>query len=101
MTAGNFGPRFTAGPYAVAAGRDSWTGARAGALLGYEQPIHAKAQVVAVWYSGQNQVGYLTPGISFALPGKSFLIAGYSVGNDSYGNDRSNRFPVVRYKIRL
>jgi len=72
MTTGNYGPRFTAGPYGVAADRDSWRGARAGAILGYEQPILAKAQVVADWYSGQNQVGYLTSGISFALPGKSF-----------------------------
>jgi hypothetical protein len=101
VTAGNYGPRFTIGPYAVVKGAEFWTGSKSGAIVGLEQPIHARAQIVADWFTGRNELGYFTPGIAIALPANSSLSAGYSIGNDSYGNDRSNRFPVVRYKIKL
>jgi hypothetical protein len=96
---GSYGPRFTAGPYGVVSGGRAWSGPKAGAIVGYEQPIHAKVRIVADWYSGQNGLGYFTPGISFKLPGNSAASAGYSVGNDSYGNLRNNRSLFFRYGI--
>jgi hypothetical protein len=58
----------------------SFSGPRAGVLLGYEQPIHAKASIVADWFSGKNALGYFTPGISITLPGSGLLNVGYSLG---------------------
>ena len=46
----------------------SWVGPKAGAISGYEQPVHPKASIVADWFSGKNGFGYFTPGVSFTLP---------------------------------
>jgi|RhiMetdeSRZDD1v2_1073273.scaffolds.fasta_scaffold00232_6 hypothetical protein len=94
-----YGPRFTAGPYGVlGANQDATQGPtsfldqpRAGAIVGYEQPIHAKASFVADWFSGKNGLGYFTPGISITLPGNGLLNAGYSFGNDSWKDSNANR----------
>ncbi len=95
---GMYGPRFHAGVYGIVHAGDSWVGPKAGALLGYEQPIHPKATIVADWFSGKNGFGYFTPGVSFTLPLNSVFNAGYSIGNDSYhGND--NRFLFVYYGV--
>ena len=105
---GNYGPRFTAGPYGiVSANQDvtegpiSFVGPRAGALLGYEQPIHSKVSIVADWFSGKNYYGYFTPGISITLPGSGLFNAGYSIGNDSWANDNAtkNRYLFVYYGV--
>jgi len=95
---GNYGPRFTAGPYGVVSGGSGWIGPKAGAILGYEQPIHPKASIVADWFSGKNSFGYFTPGVSITLPANGLLNVGYSFGNDSFsGND--NRFLFVYYGV--
>jgi hypothetical protein len=95
---GNYGPRFTAGPYGVVSGGSAWIGPKAGAIVGYEQPIHPKVSIVADWFSGKNFFGYFTPGVSITLPANGLLNAGYSLGNDSYhGND--NRFLFVYYGV--
>lgn len=102
---GDYGPRFTAGPYGIAADQDSgystFLGTRGGVILGYEQPIHAKASIVADWFSGKNSVGYFTPGISITLPGSGLLNVGYSVGNDSFENSNAtkNRFFFAYYGV--
>jgi hypothetical protein len=95
---GNYGPRFTAGPYGVVGGGRTFTGPKAGALVGYEQPIHSKITFVADWFSGKNFFGYFTPGLSIALPANGVFNAGYSIGNDSFhGND--NRFLFLYYGV--
>jgi len=95
---GNYGPRFTAGPYGVVSGGSGWIGPKAGVILGYEQPVHAKASIVADWFSGKNAFGYFTPGVSITLPANGVLNVGYSFGNDSFsGND--NRFLFVYYGV--
>ena len=94
---GNYGPRLTAGPYGVVSG-GSFAGPKAGALVGYEQPIHTKLTFVADWFSGKNFFGYFTPGVSITLPANGVFNAGYSIGNDSYhGND--NRFLFLYYGV--
>ena len=104
VKSGNYGPRLTAGPYGVASqnGKDIiFTGPKAGAILGYEQPIHPKASIVADWFSGKNGLGYFTPGISITLPRSGLLNAGYSFGNDSFENSNANknRYVFVYYGV--
>lgn len=109
VKSGNYGPRFTAGPYGIlGANQDPLAGPtsflsqpRAGAILGYEQPIHPKASIVADWFSGKNGVGYFTPGVSITLPGSGLLNVGYSVGNDSWkdSNATKNRYFFAYYGV--
>ena len=108
VKSGNYGPRLTAGPYGVlGANQDAskptsfLSQPRAGAILGYEQPIHAKASIVADWFSGKNGLGYFTPGISITLPGSGLLNVGYSVGNDSWENSNAtkNRYFFAYYGV--
>ena len=75
IKAGNYGPRFHEGFYGVVSanqdpgkGPVSFLGPRAGAIVGYEQPVYKKLSFVADWYSGKNNLGYFTPGISITLP---------------------------------
>lgn len=105
---GDYGPRFHAGPYGiVSANQDpgdgpvSFTGPRAGVILGYEQPVHKRISVVADWFSGKNGYGYLTPGISITLPKSGLLNAAYSIGNDSWkdGNATRNRYFFIYYGV--
>lgn len=105
---GEYGPRFHAGPYAVVSanqnpddGQVSFLGPRAGLILGYEQPVHSKASIVADWFSGKNGLGYLTSGISITLPGSGLLNAGYSIGNDSWADSNAsrNRYFFVYYGV--
>jgi hypothetical protein len=93
-----YGPRFTVGPYGIVSGGDSFVGPKGGVILGYEQPLHAKASFVADWLSGKNGFGYFTPGVSFTLP-RSLLNIGYSIGNDSYDENDTNRLLFIYYGI--
>jgi hypothetical protein len=84
--AGKFGPRLTGGGYALP-GRDDGTGAKGGAMLGYEQPLARRLSFVMDWASGKNRFGYVTPGLSFATTQHSNLYTGYSIGNQGRGNN--------------
>ena len=84
--AGKFGPRLTGGGYALP-GRDDGTGAKAGAMAGYEQPLAPRVSFVMDWSSGRNRFGYVTPGLSFATTQHSNLYTGYSIGNHGRGNN--------------
>jgi hypothetical protein len=95
---GNYGPRFTIGPYGIVSGGSLWIGPKAGVIAGYEQPIHPKVSIVADWFSGQNAFGYFTPGVSITLPANGIFNAGYSLGNDSYSGNH-NRFLFVYYGV--
>jgi len=104
---GNNGPRFTGGPYGVVSANENPTegpvtfvGTRAGVILGYEQPIHSKANIIVDWFSGKNYYGYLTPGVQIALPYNSYLNIGYAIGNDSHSDpSNNNRFLYLYYGI--
>jgi hypothetical protein len=108
VKSGSYGPRFTAGPYGViGANIDdpskpiSFSGPRAGAILGYEQPVHPKVSIVADWFSGKNNFGYFTPGVSITMPGNGLFNAGYSFGNNSFenSNEVKNRFLFFYYGV--
>jgi hypothetical protein len=101
---GDYGPRFSAGPYVVADSDKNDFGAaahRGGVILGYEQPITKKVSFVSDWYSGKNYYGYWTPGISITLPANGLFNAGYSIGNDSWANSNAtkNRYVFVYYGV--
>jgi hypothetical protein len=97
---GSLCPRITFGPYGIVGANDNYIGTKAGAIVGLEQPIHAKATIVADWLSGVSGVGYFTPGVSFTLPRNSLLNVGYALGNDSYSDpSNNNRYLFVYYAI--
>ncbi|MBV9928419.1 MAG: hypothetical protein JOZ96_25615 [Acidobacteria bacterium] len=91
---GDHGPRLTGGGYGLL-GRADGSGTLGGAIVGYEQPVHRRLSFVADWLSGKNRFGYVTPGLSLALPRASALYAGYSIGN--FG--RKNNALFVYYGI--
>jgi len=100
VKSGNYGPRVHAGPYGILGATESF-GPRAGVIVGYEQPIHAKASIVADWFSGKNFFGYFTPGVSITLPGSGLLNIGYSLGNNSWedSNAAKNRYFFAYYGV--
>lgn len=108
VKSGMHGPRFHAGPYGVVGANVddptkpiSFSGPRAGAILGYEQPVQGRVSFVADWFSGKNNFGYFTPGVSIAVPGNGLFNAGYSFGNNSFENSNAakNRYLFVYYGV--
>ena len=83
---GTYGPRLTGGGYGLV-GRADGNGSEGGAIVGYEQPLHAKVNFVADWLSGKNRFGYVTPGFSFTTSSRSALYVGYSIGNQGRKNN--------------
>ena len=80
------GPRLTAGWYGLISKRDS-QGSKAGPVLGYEQPLGDKFMILADWYGGQNQVGYVSAGFGVSVTKNSTLYASYNLGNQGRGNN--------------
>jgi hypothetical protein len=95
---GKYGPRITMGPYGIVGADENYVGTKAGAIIGWEQPLGTKVNVVADWFSGVSGFGYFTPGISITLPHNGLFNAGYSIGNDSY-NGNKNRALFLYYGI--
>lgn len=83
---GRFGPRFTGGAYAlIHASEDERT--KAGAIVGYEQPLAKKVSLIVDWFSGDNRFGYVSPGFSFVTSKKSALTTGYAIANHGRGKN--------------
>ena len=83
---GRFGPRFTGGAYALLhANEDERT--KAGAIVGYEQPLSKKISLILDWFSGDNRFGYVSPGLSFVTSKKSALTTGYTIANHGRGKN--------------
>jgi hypothetical protein len=97
---GNYGPRFTVGPYGIIGAEASYYGTKAGAIVGYEQPVSSRVSFVADWFSGVSGFGYFTPGISIVMPKNGLLNIGYALGNDSYSDPaNNNRYFFAYYGI--
>ena len=83
---GTFGPRFTGGGYALLhANEDERT--KAGAIIGYEQPLAKKVSLIVDWSSGDNRLGYVSAGLSFVTSKQSALTTGYTVANHGRGKN--------------
>lgn len=83
---GDYGPRFTGGTYALVHRKDG-EGAKAGAIVAYEQPLSERLSFTVDWFSGRNRFGYITPGVSFETNRSSALSAGYAIANHGRGNN--------------
>lgn len=88
------GARLTIGGYALI-GRSKEFGTRKGWNFVYDQPLNQNLSFSAQWVTGKNRFGYFTPGISIAMPKKSSLFIGYSVGNYDY----DNHGPYLSYSV--
>ena len=83
---GRLGTRFTGGAYSLISARKE-NGDRAGAMIGYEQPLSKRVGLLIDWFSGANRFGYVSPGITIATPGKSALTTGYAIANHGRGKN--------------
>jgi hypothetical protein len=79
-------PRLTFGGYQLLGRFEPGTD-RTGVLAGYEQQITRRFSVLADWFSGNNDLGAVTPGVGFVLSPKDSVYAGYSFGNQGRGNN--------------
>ena len=88
---GDHGARLTLGGYGVVdydgSGPNGKKATKGGVMVGYEQPLNKKVSFVADWFSGNNALGYVTPGFSIALPKSSLFNIGYSIGNRAKKNN--------------
>ncbi|MEP6741318.1 MAG: hypothetical protein ABJB61_02380 [bacterium] len=82
---GNLGPRFTGGGYTLLNAHPEKT--KAGAVIGYEQPIVDKVDFIVDWFSGDNRFGYVSPALSFTTPHDGSLSLGYTMANHGRGKN--------------
>lgn len=54
---------------------------RAGGQFTLEQPINKRLTVAAEWYTGNNAVGYVNPGVVVKATSKITLYGAYQIGN--------------------
>jgi hypothetical protein len=79
------GTRLTAGGWWATSGY-AGPGAEKGGLFGVEQPVTSNLSVVADWYTGNNGLGYASPGL-VVTAGRWAFYAAYSIKNGiSKGN---------------
>ena len=90
------GAQLTGGGYGLV-GRNGEGGSRAGALVGYLQPVTRKLCFMADWNSGRNRFGYGAAGFGLDLSKKGTLYSGYYFGNEG----RANNFFGVYYGHRF
>ena len=83
---GSHGPRLTFGGYQLVGRFDDGTD-KTGVLAGFEQPLNKTFSFVTDWFSGNNNLGYVTPGVGITLSPKNNIYAGYSIGNQGRGNN--------------
>jgi hypothetical protein len=83
---GNFGPRFTGGAYGLL-GAGPGERSKGGAIIGYEQPIAKRVGLLIDWFSGDNRLGYVSPGISIATSKTTALTTGYAIANHGRGKN--------------
>jgi hypothetical protein len=90
------GAQLTGGGYGLV-GRSGDGGSRAGALVGFLQPVTRKLSFQADWNSGRNRFGYGAAGFGLDVSKKSSLYSAYYFGNEG----RANNFFGVYYGFSL
>ena len=83
---GAHGPRLTFGGYQLLGRFEDGTD-KTGVLAGFEQPLNKTFSFVTDWFSGKNNLGYVTPGVGITLSPQNNIFAGYSIGNQGRGNN--------------
>jgi hypothetical protein len=82
---GNHGPRFTGGAYTLIGASAEPT--KQGAIAAYEQPLFNRFSFLVDWFSGNNRVGYVSPGISIATSKTMAFTTGYAIANHGRGKN--------------
>ena len=82
----SWAPRFTAGGYQLV-GSDPDGAARRGFLLGIQQPVHKRVELVADWNTAKNRFGYAAAGVGVTLTKRSYLYSAYYFGNQARANN--------------
>ncbi|HEX8289764.1 MAG TPA: hypothetical protein VF556_17415 [Pyrinomonadaceae bacterium] len=72
-------------------------GDSAGVFVGVEQPLFKRVSFTGDWFSGNNDVGYATPGLSFVTGKNQILGVGYSFGNNGRGNNAFTTFYGITF----
>jgi len=90
------GAEFTGGGYRLV-GQNREGGSRAGALVGYFQPVTSKLCFLADWNSGRNRFGYGAAGFGLDVSKNGVLYSAYYFGNEG----RANNFFGVYYGHRF
>jgi hypothetical protein len=80
------GAQLTGGGYGLV-GQNREGGSRAGALVGYFQPVTRKLCFMADWNSGRNRFGYGAAGFGLDVSKSGVLYSGYYFGNEGRGNN--------------
>lgn len=80
------GAQLTGGGYGLV-GRNRDGGSRAGALVGYFQPVTRKLCFMADWNSGRNRFGYGAAGFGLDVSKSGVLYSGYYFGNEGRGDN--------------
>jgi hypothetical protein len=62
------------------------TANRAGGQFTFEQQINTRLTLAAEWYTGNQAVGYLNPGVIYKLTSKLTLYGAYQIGNAGLKN---------------
>ena len=83
---GSHTPRLTFGGYQLL-GRFEVGTDKTGVMAAVEQPLTKNFSVLTDWFSGNNSLGYVTPGVGITLSPKNNIYAGYSIGNQGRGNN--------------
>ncbi|HYX27789.1 MAG TPA: hypothetical protein VE863_04425 [Pyrinomonadaceae bacterium] len=83
---GNNGPRFTAGGFALI-GATADERNKFGGIVGYEQPLVKRVSLLVDWFSGDNRLGYVSPGISIVTTRTTALTGGYAIANHGRGKN--------------
>jgi len=83
---GNYAPRLTFGGYGLVGPFAEGT-TRKGVIAAIEQPVTRKVSFITDWFSGNNDFGYVTPGVGINFSTKTSLYTGYSIGNEGRGNN--------------
>jgi len=60
---------------------------KTGMIAGYEQPLTGKLSFITDWFSGNNNLGYVTAGTGLVLSPRDSIYAGYRFGNHGRGNN--------------
>ena len=75
------------------------TANRAGGQFTFEQQINTRLTLAAEWYTGNQAVGYLNPGVIYKLTSKLTLYGAYQIGNAGLTNGNHQLLWEIGYNF--
>lgn len=80
------GMKVTFGGYGLI-GAKKEEGSRMGVMVGIEQPLFKRVNLIGDWFSGKNRFGYSAVGLSIAVTKRQSTVVSYNFGNHGKGNN--------------